>query len=34
MITAREKERYSRQIMIEEIGEEGQIRLAGSKVLV
>lgn len=26
MITAREKERYSRQIMIEEIGEEGQIR--------
>jgi iron complex transport system substrate-binding protein len=34
MITAQEKERYSRQIMIEEIGENGQIRLASSKVLV
>ncbi|MDD2556315.1 MAG: HesA/MoeB/ThiF family protein [Syntrophaceticus sp.] len=34
MITAQGKERYSRQIMIKEIGEDGQIRLAGSKVLV
>lgn len=34
MISDQDRERYSRQIMINEIGEEGQLRLASSKVLV
>ncbi|UCB49146.1 MAG: HesA/MoeB/ThiF family protein [Deltaproteobacteria bacterium] len=34
MLTPSERERYDRQIMIEEIGEEGQEKLKRSKVLV
>jgi len=34
MISTQDQERYARQIMIDEIGDEGQLRLARSKVLV
>jgi len=34
MLTARERERYDRQIMLREIGEAGQERLKNSKVFV
>jgi len=34
MLTAKERERYDRQIMIDEIGEEGQQKLKKAKVFV
>lgn len=34
LLSAEEKERYSRQIMLEEIGEEGQLKLKAAKVLI
>jgi adenylyltransferase/sulfurtransferase len=34
MLTPSERERYDRQVMIEEIGEEGQLRLKRSRVAV
>ncbi|HHY40264.1 MAG TPA: HesA/MoeB/ThiF family protein [Syntrophaceticus sp.] len=34
MISVQDRERYERQIMLEEIGEQGQLRLAKSRVLV
>lgn len=34
MISSQDRERYGRQIMLEEVGEQGQLRLAKSRVLV
>jgi molybdopterin/thiamine biosynthesis adenylyltransferase len=34
MLTARQKERYARHILLEEVGEEGQQRLLAGKVLI
>jgi len=34
MLSLGERERYSRHLMLPEVGEEGQLRLMGSRVLI